>query len=80
MGYQGWVLVNGLRCGGRVELCLCAPTGGGTTNHACGTNIPTDGVGQIPPYFCAATETSCDISNEYTETKVNSLHPAVPPT
>ena len=27
-----------------------------------------------PPYFCAATETSRDISNEYIETKVNSLH------
>jgi hypothetical protein len=26
-----------------------------------------------PPYFCAATETSCDISTEYIETLVNSL-------
>jgi len=27
-----------------------------------------------PPYFCAATETSRDISTEYIETEVNSLH------
>ncbi len=26
-----------------------------------------------PPYFCAATETSCDISTEYCETAVNLL-------
>ena len=29
---------------------------------------------ESPPYFCAATETSRDISTEYIETEVNSLH------
>jgi hypothetical protein len=29
---------------------------------------------ESPPYFCAATETSRDISTEYIKTKVNSLH------
>ena len=29
---------------------------------------------ESPPYFCAATETSRDISTEYIETGVNSLH------
>jgi len=29
---------------------------------------------ESPPYFCAATETSHDISTEYIETEVNSLH------
>ena len=58
-----------------MELCLCAPTGGGTTNHAC--SVPTSlqmGWVKSPPYLCAATETSHNISTEYIETKVNSLH------
>jgi hypothetical protein len=29
---------------------------------------------ESPPYFCAATETSRDISTEYIKTEVNSLH------
>jgi hypothetical protein len=29
---------------------------------------------ESPPYFCSATETSRDISTEYIETEVNSLH------
>ncbi len=57
-----------------MEFCICAPTGGGRTNHSCGTNIATDGLGRIPPYFCTATETSRDLSTEYIETEVNSLH------
>jgi hypothetical protein len=57
-----------------MEFHVCAPTGGGRTTHSCGTNIPTDGLGRIPPFFCAAMETSRDISTDYIETEVNSLH------
>jgi hypothetical protein len=40
----------------------------GSTNH-----IAPDGMGRIPPIFCAATETARDVAMEYTNMPVGSI-------
>ncbi len=56
-----------------MEFHICAASGTRRASKNCGPVIIANGTGRIPPYFCAATETSHNIAVQYCETKLGTL-------